>query len=353
MPKTALFLLHIPEGNLIVPLLFRPKGWRVSGWVNGMMPDQPHIFAGSSSTELGRTICEYLNMPLGKCETKHFSDGETWVKIDENVRGTRCFVIQSTYTPVNDNLMELLMLIDALRRSSALQITAVIPYYGYARQDRKDQGRVALSAKLVANLIAQAGANRVIALDLHSEQIQGFFDIPVDHLYATPVIVDHIKEMQVPDLVVVSPDVGSVKRARMFALALEAPLVILDKRRPKPNVSEVVNVIGSVEGCNAFILDDLIDTAGTIVNAAEVLRQNGAKDVYAACTHGVLSGPAAERIENSSICKLLVSNTIPRKPGYRGLSKLEVVSVAPFLGEAIRRIINNQSVSALFRSTLR
>jgi ribose-phosphate pyrophosphokinase len=310
------------------------------------MDSNCHIFAGSASVELGELICAYLGMPLGRRETRVFSDGETWVKIDENVRGTKCFVIQSTSNPVNNNLIELLMIIDALKRASAASVSAVIPYYGYARQDRKDQGRVALSAKLMANLIARAGADRVLAMDLHSEQIQGFFDIPVDHLYAAPVMVDHIKKLELDNLIVVSPDVGNVKRARYYATLLGAPLVIIDKRRPEHNVSEVVNLIGEVKGCNAFIFDDLVDTAGTVCNAADVLKDRGALGVYCACTHGVLSGPAMERINKSCIRKFYITNSIARQVPADG--KLEVVSVAPLLGEAMRRIHNNQSVSQLF-----
>jgi ribose-phosphate pyrophosphokinase len=288
-----------------------------------------------------------MKIPMGRSESRTFSDGETWVKIDECVRGTRCFVVQSTCSPVNDSLIELLQFIDALRRASAASITAVIPYFGYARQDRKDQGRVALSAKLVANLITTAGAQRVLTIDLHAGQIQGFFDIPVDHLYASVVVVDHIRHLNLPNLVVVSPDVGNVKRARAYATALDAPLVIIDKRRPKANVSEVMNIIGSVEGCNAFLVDDMIDTAGTICNGAAALKQRGAKAVYAACTHAVLSGPARERLAQADLEKLIITDTIPQA-NDASLDKLDVVSVAPMLGEAIWRIQSNESVSALF-----
>jgi ribose-phosphate pyrophosphokinase len=313
-----------------------------------LMDERTHLFAGSASIGLAKMICDYLDVPLGRSETRVFSDGETWVKIDENVRGAQCFVIQSTSMPVNERLMELLMMIDALRRASAESITAVIPYFGYARQDRKDQGRVALSAKLVANLLTTSGANRVLTMDLHAGQIQGFFDIPVDHLYASPVLVEHVQQLKVPDLVVVSPDVGCVRRARHYAECLNAPLVIIDKRRPRPNVSEVLNVLGSVEGCNAFLFDDLIDTGGTICNAVEILKQKGAKDVYAACTHGVLSGPACDRLAASEIKRLFVTNSIEQSEEKCRQIPLEVVSVAPLLGEAIRRIGKNQSVSALF-----
>ncbi|NQU42693.1 ribose-phosphate pyrophosphokinase [bacterium] len=313
-----------------------------------MIADQPHIFAGNASKALGQMIADYLNLPISKSECRSFSDGETWVKIDENVRGARCFVIQSTSHPVNDHLIELLMFIDALRRASAASVTAVVPYFGYARQDRKDQGRVALSAKLIANLITVAGANRVLTMDLHAGQIQGFFDIPVDHLFAAPVMVERVRSLGLENMAVVSPDIGSVKRARNYALLLDAPLIILDKRRPKPNECEVLNVMGDAQGCNAFIFDDLIDTAGTICEAANALRQNGAKDIYAACTHGVLSGPAMDRLSNSGLKKVFVTDTVPQNH-TDNVEILEEVSVAPLLGEAIRRINNNQSVSALFR----
>ena len=312
-----------------------------------MTAQYPHVFAGNASIELAQAICRYMGIPVGKSETRTFSDGETSVKINENVRGTKCFVVQSTCPPANDNLMELLQFIDALRRASASSVTAVMPYFGYARQDRKDQGRVALTAKLVANLIAVAGADRVLTVDLHSGQIQGFFDIPVDHLYASVVIAERIRRLAIPDLVVVSPDVGNVKRTRAYAEALGAPLVIIDKRRSKPNVSEVMCLIGDVRGHNAILLDDLIDTAGTICNAVTALRENGAKDVYAACTHAVLSGPACGRIRESGLKRLIITDTIPRRDSV-DLDCLEVVSLAGFLGEAIWRIQNNQSVSALF-----
>jgi ribose-phosphate pyrophosphokinase len=315
------------------------------------MDENPQVFAGSASVNLTRAICDYLGIEPGNCETRTFSDGETWVKINENVRGKRCFVVQSTSQPVNDHLIELLMLIDALKRASAASITAVIPYFGYARQDRKDQGRVALAAKMVANMIATAGATRALTMDMHSEQIQGFFDIPVDHMYATPVLVDHVRGMKIPDLVVVSPDVGNVKRARNYASLLGVPLVIIDKRRPAANASEVLNVVGEVEGRNAFLFDDLIDTAGTICNAVAALRERGGRDVYAACTHGVLSGEARQRIVESGLKKVFVTDTVAAPNGTHG-EKIEVVTIAPLLGEAIRRIHSDQSVSALFGKVL-
>jgi ribose-phosphate pyrophosphokinase len=311
------------------------------------LQSEPIIFSGSASKQLTQDICNFLKLPKGNLETTHFSDEETWVKINENVRGADVFVVQSTCTPVNDNLMELLLIIDALRRASAQRVNAVIPYFGYARQDRKDQGRVALSAKLVANLITTAGAERVLTVDLHSGQIQGFFDIPVDHLLAAPLLVDYVKKLNLENYVVVSPDVGNVKRARGYAERLDAPLVIIDKRRPRPNVSEVMNIIGEIVGRNVFIFDDMIDTAGTIVNAARALKEKGARDVYACCTHPILSGDALKRIAESPLKEAIVTDTIPvnnKKP----IDKIHVVSVAPLFGEAIRRIHNHQSVSALF-----
>ena len=305
------------------------------------------VISGSASKVLAKEICDFLGIPLGNTEMRKFSDGETWVKVNENVRGTDIFVIQSTYTPANENLMELLLLMDALRRASAGRINAVIPYFGYARQDRKEQGRVALSAKLVANLLTTAGADRVIAVDLHAYQLQGFFDIPVDHLFAWPLLIQYCKSLRLDNYVVVSPDVGNVKMARAYADRLEAPLAIIDKRRPEPNVAEVMNVIGEIKGKNVFLFDDMIDTAGTIVNGARALIERGARDVYACCTHPVFSGPAKKRLVESDIKKIIVTNTIPQEEGdFEG--RLEVVSVAPLIGEAISRIHQRQSVSALF-----
>lgn len=311
------------------------------------MQSEPIIFSGSASNQLAQDICNFLKLPKGKLETTHFSDQETWIKINENVRGADVFVIQSTCTPVNDNLMELLLIIDALRRASAQRVNAVIPYFGYARQDRKDQGRVALSAKLVANLITTAGAERVLTVDLHSGQIQGFFDIPVDHLLAAPLLVGYVKKLNLGNYVVVSPDVGNVKRARGYAERLDAPLVIIDKRRPRPNVSEVMNIIGEIAGRHVFIFDDMIDTAGTIVNAAYALKERGVKDVYACCTHAIFSGDALKIIAQSPLKEVIVTDTIPLNDKKLN-DKIRVASVAPLLGEAIRRIHNHQSVSALF-----
>lgn len=306
----------------------------------------PVIFAGTASTELAQAICQHLGVGLGQIDIRRFSDGEIRVKINESVRGANCFVVQSCYTPVNEHLMELFLILDALKRASAHQVNAIIPYYGYARQDRKDEGRVALSARLVANLLTAAGATRVVAVDLHSAQIQGFFDIPVDHLYAAPVLVDYIQKRGFSNFVVVSPDVGNVKRARAYANRLGAPLAIIDKRRPEPNVAEVMNIIGDVDGKDVFLFDDIIDTAGTLVGAAEALRKRGVGRIFACCTHPVLSGPAKERLAASCIEEIIVTDTIPQ---HDSLSKLTVVSLAPMLAEAIRRIHTNDSVSTLFR----
>jgi ribose-phosphate pyrophosphokinase len=310
---------------------------------HGMLPC---VFSGSASRNLATAICDRLGLKLGGIDIRRFSDGELRVKVNENVRGARCFVTQSTCTPVNDHLMELLLIVDALKRASAGEVNAVIPYYGYARQDRKDEGRVALSSKLVANLLTTAGVDRVITIDLHSPQIQGFFDIPVDHLYAAPVLVDYIKKRGIRDFVVVSPDVGNVRRARSYASRLESQLAIIDKRRPEPNVSKVMNIIGEVDGKNIFIFDDMIDTAGTLVGAADALKKRGVGNIYACCTHPVLSGAAKERLAASSMNEIIVTDTIPQDDGQ--LKKLTVVSIAPLLAEAIRRVHLNESVSSLF-----
>ena len=308
---------------------------------------KPIIIAGSASRHLGEKICEDVGVPLGNVEVRRFSDGELRIKINENVRGANCFLIQSTCSPVNENLVELLLVIDALKRASAKEINVIVPYFGYARQDRKDEGRVALSAKLVANLLEKAGAARVITVDLHAAQIQGFFDIPVDHLYAAPVLVDYIVQRGLKDFVVVSPDVGNVKRARGYAKRLNSSLAIIDKRRPEPNVAEVMNIIGEVADRDVFIFDDMIDTAGTLCGAAYALRDRGVKNIYACCTHPVFSGPALERLQEAPIKELIVTDTIPHKEGILG-DKLRVVSMAPLLSETIRRICCNKSVSELF-----
>lgn len=310
------------------------------------MTERLKIFSGNANRPLAEEICECLGVRLGKADVGHFSDGELQIKISENVRGDDTFVVQPTCPPVNDHILELLIMVDALARASARRITAVIPYYGYGRQDRKAEPRVPISAKLIANLITAAGADRVLAMDLHAGQIQGFFDIPVDHLYAMPVFLDYIRKKKLSDIVVVSPDAGGVERARAFAKRLEADLAIVDKRRPKANVADVMNVIGDVKGKTAILLDDMVDTAGTLCKDAEVLKKFGAKHVYAACSHGVLSGPALERLKASPIEELVVSNSI----GLNGKvsPKLKVLSVAPLLAEAIKRIHEDQSVSQLF-----
>lgn len=305
------------------------------------------IFSGNSNRKLAEKICEELGKPLGVCEVNRFSDGEINVNIGETVRGMDVFIIQSTNSPVNEHLMEVLILIDAVKRASAGRINAVLPYYGYARQDRKTKAREPITAKLVADLLTVAGADRVISMDLHAAQIQGYFNIPVDHLSGVPILADYFKDIVDEDTVVVSPDLGGVSRARSFANLLDLPIAIIEKRRPKANVSEVMNVIGDIEGKNVILVDDIIDTAGTITKAASVLKNFGAKKVYACATHGVLSGPAIERIEASELEKFIISDTIPL-PEEKKIDKIEVVSVAPLFAEAIRRIHENESVSKLF-----
>ena len=305
------------------------------------------LFTGNANPELAKEIAEYIGTKLGDAQVKHFSDGEISIMIDESVRGDDVYIIQPTCTPVNDNMMELLIMIDAARRASAKRITAVLPYYGYARQDRKSRGREPITAKLVANLITQAGARRVLAMDLHAQQIQGFFDIPLDNLMGLPILADYYKHKDTENLVVVSPDMGGVARARNLAEQIGVPLAIIDKRRPRPNVSEVMNIIGDIEGKEVILVDDMIDTAGTITNGAQALIDRGAKCVDACCTHAVLSGPAIERIEKSPIQELVTTNTIPL--GDKKCDKIKVLSVAPVIGEAILRIHNDRSVSDLFR----
>lgn len=305
------------------------------------------IFAGKSNPELAKEICDYIGIELGKSEVTTFSDGEIGLSLNESVRGADVYIIQPTSSPVNDNLMELLIMIDAARRASARRITAVLPYYGYARQDRKVKAREPITAKLVANLVVQAGARRVLAMDLHASQIQGFFDVPFDHLLAVPILSDYFKNMDLENTVVVSPDMGGVTRARGLAERLGAALAIVDKRRPMANVCEVMNLIGEVEDKNVIMIDDIIDTAGTIVGAAEALKEKGANDIYICCTHPVLSGPAIERIENSSIKEMVTTNTI-KLPPQKKVSKVKTLSVAPLFGEAIMRIHEDLSVSKLF-----
>lgn len=306
------------------------------------------LFSGNANQALAKEICGYLGVGLGEATVSSFSDGEIRVRIEENVRGSDLFLIQSCSQPVNTSIMELLIMIDAVKRSSAYRVTAVIPYFGYARQDRKDQPRVPITAKLMADLITTAGANRVLTMDLHAGQIQGFFNIPVDNLYATPVLLDYITKRGGDDLVVVSPDAGGVERARAFAKRLQAQLAIIDKRREGPNNAEVMNIIGDIEGRSALLLDDMIDTAGTIVQGAQACADKGAKMVWAACTHPVLSGPALERLQSSCLTEVVVTNTIPLNGKEQQCPKLRVLSVAPLLGEAITRIHEEESVSSLF-----
>jgi len=306
------------------------------------------IFSGNANRALAQEICDHLSVPLAEATVKTFSDGEIMVEIKENVRGRDVFVVQSTCQPANQNLMELLVMIDALKRASADRITAVIPYFGYARQDRKVAPRTPITSKLVADLITTAGAQRVLCVDLHAGQIQGFFDIPVDHLYAAPVVLEDIKSRFSGDVVVVSPDAGGTERARAFAKRLNAGLAIIDKRRSAANVSEVMHIIGDVDGKNCIIVDDMIDTAGTLCQAAAALKAHGAGDVYATATHPVLSGPALERINDSALKEVLISNTIPAEEKAKQCPRLRIVSVAKLLAEAINRIHGDESVSSLF-----
>ncbi len=312
------------------------------------MPEGIKIISGSSHMTLPQEVVGTLGTSLCDTTITTFSDGEVMVQINENVRGTDAFVIQSTCPPVNDNIMKLLLIIDALKRASAGRITAVIPYYGYGRQDRKVQPRVPISSKLIADLITAAGANRVLAVDLHAGQIQGFFNIPVDHLYASPVLLDYIRRGSFKDVVIVSPDAGGVERARAFARKLQCSLAIIDKRREMVNVSQVMHVIGDVRGRDAIILDDMIDTAGTTTQAAAALKENGASRVFAASTHAVLSGPAIDRINGSVIEEVIVTNTIPLDSKKEQCRKLTVLSIAPLLAEAIKRIHDESSISSLF-----
>lgn len=307
------------------------------------------IFGGNSNMILARKIAMELGLPIGDAYVTKFSDGEISVNINESVRGADTYVIQSTCDPVNDNLMELLIMIDALKRASAGRITAVIPYYGYARQDRKAKSRDPITAKLVADLIEASGADRVLTMDLHANQIQGYFDIPVDHLLGGPILVDYFAEKRIENLVVVSPDHGSVTRVRTVAEKLDIPMAIVDKRRPKANVSEVMNIIGDVKDKNILLIDDMIDTAGTLVAAADAIAAMGAKDIYASCTHPVFSGPAIERLEKSSIKEIVVLDTISL-PSEKQIDKIKVISSAPLFAKAIRKTFNNESLSILFEA---
>jgi ribose-phosphate pyrophosphokinase len=306
------------------------------------------VFSGNSNPELTRKICSYLGVPLGGAKVKTFSDGEVQIEIQENVRTKDVFVVQSTCRRVNDNLVELLLMIDAFKRASARRITAVMPYYGYARQDKKVAPRVPISAKLVADLLTTAGATRVITMDLHTGQIQGFFNIPVDNLFAAPVLLSYLKKQFQNDIVIVSPDAGGVERARAFAKRLSADLAIVDKRRSAPNEAKAMAVIGNVHNKTAIILDDLVDTAGTLTEAVGVLLKNGAKDVHACCSHSVLSGPAVQRITDSKLSSLVTTDTIPLSVDAQMCDKIKVLSIAELVGEAIIRSFNGDSVTSLF-----
>lgn len=305
------------------------------------------LFSGNANPQLAGEIARYLGIPVGDARVSHFSDGEISCAIHESVRGVDVFVVQPTCNPVNENLMELLIMIDAFRRASATRINAVIPYYGYARQDRKSRARDPITAKLVANLIVQAGAQRIVAVDLHAAQIQGFFDIPVDHLPGVPTLAEYFKTKVIGEAVVVSPDVGGVTRARDLATKLRAPLAIVDKRRPAPNVMEIMNVIGEVRDKSVLIVDDIIDTAGTICTAAEVMLEKGARDVYSCCTHAVFSGPALDRLSRAPLKEIVITNTIPIEESKK-LPNITILSIAPLVGEAILRIHEDLEVSKLF-----
>ena len=314
-----------------------------------MSLDNTMVFTGTANPVLAEKVAHHLGMPLGKVQIGRFSDGETLVEIMDNVRGRDVFIIQPTCAPSNDNLMELLVMLDAVKRSSARRLTAVIPYYGYARQDRRPRtARVAITAKVVADMITLAGAHQVLTMDLHADQIQGFFNIPTDNIYAGPVLLGDIWRIKYPDLLVVSPDVGGVVRARAMAKHLEADLAIIDKRRPRPNESKVMHIIGEVKGRTCVLMDDLVDTAGTLCEAAAALKNNGAKKVVAYCTHPVLSGAAIERIEKSQLDELVVTDTIPLRPDAKACKRIRQLSVAELLAETIRRIATDNSVSSLF-----
>ena len=311
------------------------------------MKNKIAVFTGNANRKLSKEICRFLKIPLGKALVARFSEGEVRIKINQDVRGQDVFVVQPTSPPVNEHLMELLIFLDALKRASARRITAVIPYYGYARQDRKDQPRVPITAKLVANLLTGAGASRVLTMDLHASQIQGFFDIPLDHLFAINVFVEYVKENRIKDVIVVSPDVGGIKMARAYAKRLGVPLAIVDKRRVSDKDAVVMNILGEVKGKNVLIIDDMVATAGSLVEAIKALKENGAREIRAIITHAVLSGPAMDRISNSDLKELVVTDTIPLPPEKR-IRKIKVLSVAPILSEAIRRIHEEESVSSLF-----
>ena len=314
-----------------------------------VVPDSLKVFSGNANPKLAHAVTQYLNIPLGRATVNRFSDGEVMVEINENVRGSEVFVMQSSCAPTNDNLMELMIMVDALRSASARRITAVMPYYGYARQDRRPRSaRVAISAKVVANMLQSVGVDRVLTMDLHADQIQGFFDVPVDNIYSTPVLLNDILSHQYPDLMVVSPDVGGVVRARAMAKELGVDLAIIDKRRPRANVAEIMNIIGEVKGRTCVITDDIVDTAGTLCNAAGALKERGAKRVLAYAAHPVFSGNAVERITNSALDEVVVTDTIPLRPEAEQCPKIRQLSCAPLVGETISRIAREDSVSALF-----
>jgi ribose-phosphate pyrophosphokinase len=306
------------------------------------------IFSGNSNRELAEAICRYVEVPLGRAEVTRFSDGESYVEVGESVRGVTCFVVQATCPPVNHNVMELLIMIDALKRASAGGIVVVLPYFGYARQDRKVKPRTPISAKLAADLITAAGAERVLAVDLHAGQIQGFFNIPFDHIFAMPVFMDHLRGKYGESAVVVSPDAGGVERARAYSKRLNSTLAIIDKRRERANVSEVMNIIGDVRGKDAIVVDDLIDTAGTLTQAAKAIMEQGARSVSACATHAVLSGPAIQRIEDSPLQEILVTDTIPLTDAAKACKKIRTLTVGRLLGEAVKRIHHGDSISSLF-----
>jgi len=310
-----------------------------------MLPN-PILFSGNANNGIAVKIAQYMEVPLGDVEIRHFSDDEIWIKYKQNIRGADVFIIQPTNSPAQ-NILELLIMLDAAHRASAERITAVIPYFGYARQDRKDQPRVSITAKLVANLIATAGADRVLTMDLHAPQIQGFFDIPVDHLYSSTILSDHFKAMKVPELTVVSPDIGGITLARAYAKRLHAPLAIIDKRRPKHNEAEIMNIIGEVDGRNILIVDDIVDTAGTLCNAAAALKENGARKIYVACTHALFSGQAIERIAKAPITKIKVTDTVELAK-EKLIDKIEVLTASHLFGEAIKRTHGDESISSLF-----
>ena len=314
-----------------------------------MVSNSLMVFSGNANPKLALSVTQHLNIPLGRATVNRFSDGEVAVEINENVRGQDVFVLQSTCAPTNDNLMELMIMVDALRRASARRITAAIPYYGYARQDRRPRSaRVAISAKVVANMLQSVGVDRVLTMDLHADQIQGFFDIPVDNIYSTPVLLNDILAHQYPNLMVVSPDVGGVVRARAMAKALDVDLAIIDKRRPRANVAEIMNIIGEVKGRTCVITDDIVDTAGTLCNAASALKERGAVRVLAYAAHPVLSGNAVDRITNSTLDELVITDTIPLRPEAEACPKIRQLSCAALIGETISRIANESSVSSLF-----